>query len=190
MIGGFYGIIDEDWSPMEYYAMLMSQFIRKTALFNWVRRIKKGKQTHSSAACWVFIKVPFNFRPTVLLLMIIVHQTDRIFNSVCRWLIHFVLGHSFGPFPLNMKLFLYLYILVFSILSTWWDNCNHFTSNVINTFEIHLHLYVYFLLVFHLVFTLVLLRSFISITQPLLLLFSVLGCVMVLIVFISLQYDL
>ena len=56
--------------------------------------------------------------------MIIVHQMDRIFNSVCRWLIHFVLGHSFSPFPLNMKLVL-LYILVLSILPTWWDMVRH-----------------------------------------------------------------
>jgi hypothetical protein len=89
-----------------------------------------------------------------------------------------------------MKLVLLLYNLLLSILSTWWNNCNHFASKLINNFEIHLCLYVQFLLVFHLVFTSVLLRSFISVTQPLLLLFSALGCVMMLIVFVILQYDL
>ena len=119
------------WYDMTWYDM-----------FKWVRCIKKGKQTCSLAACWVFIQVPFNFSLTVLLLTIIVHQTERIFNSVCRWLIHFVLGHAFGPFPLNMRLVLLLYIFVLSILSTWWDNCKHFASKLINTFEIHLNLSV------------------------------------------------
>ena len=127
-----------------FKALLMSYLICKTAVFQWIRHAKKRKEKHSSAACWALIQVPFTFRLTVLLLMVIVHQMDIIFNSVCRWLIHYVLGHSFGPFPLNMKLIHlpYTRILELSILSPWWDNCNHFVSNVINTFEIHLRLYV------------------------------------------------
>jgi hypothetical protein len=87
--------------------------VKKSVKYDtWLWPFKTMKNPRLASACWVSNQVPFNCG----LAMIILYIMDRIFDSVCSWLNHFVQGHPFAFFPLNMTpvhLFSILFCLLF-----------------------------------------------------------------------------